>query len=76
MSYPIKYPLPGQTQPLPLIIDGTCDDGTQQGDGANAPWFVFDQNNQCNVAGPFRFRFHARLAANAFALKHGLEVAP
>lgn len=76
MSYPIRYPLPGQTKPAPLTIDGTMDDGfTLDGDGTRAPFYVFDQNNQDYVGGPFRFRWIAVLSARRFARRNGLEVA-
>jgi hypothetical protein len=72
MPYPIRCPLPGQTSPLPLTIDGTTEENTLGGDGARAPFFVFDQNNQENVRGPFRFRWLAVLSARRYARKHGL----
>lgn len=73
--YPITHPRPGQTKPLPLTVDGTTKEDTLQGDGPLAPFYVFDQNNQANVLGPFKSRKDAVVAARAFAKQHGLEVA-
>ncbi|MGG2044854.1 hypothetical protein [Burkholderia gladioli] len=36
-----------------LVIDGTAEDGTYQGDGTEAPFVIFNVAQQRNVAGPF-----------------------
>lgn len=51
---------------MTLHIDGTAEDGTFQGgdprkDNLTAPWTVFDDEAQKNVAGPFRWRWQAVL---------------
>ncbi|QBQ74407.1 hypothetical protein BcepSauron_027 [Burkholderia phage BcepSauron] len=43
-----------------LVIDGTADDGTLQGDGRDAPFYVFDVTAQRNIAGPFQTMDSAR----------------
>ena len=46
-----------------FVVDGTVpEDGAYQGDGQQAPFVVFDIDGQDNVAGPYRFRWQARLS--------------
>lgn len=73
-TYPITCPIAGQTKPLPLTVDGINSDGALDGDGTSAPFYVFDQNNQKHVCGPYRSRWMAVLSARCFALRNGLEV--
>jgi hypothetical protein len=43
-----------------LHVDGTHEkDGTLQGDGTLAPFWIFDDNKQENIAGPFDTRVEA-----------------
>jgi len=50
---------------LQLIVDGTAEDGTFQGDGESAPFAVFSPELQRNVAGPFATRAQAQATADA-----------
>ncbi|MGG5541928.1 hypothetical protein P4G95_09005 [Burkholderia vietnamiensis] len=48
-----------------LVIDGTAEDGTYQGDGEDAPFVIFNVAQQRNVAGPFGSMDDAQLALAA-----------
>lgn len=54
-----------------LHIDGTDESGALSGDANNAPFYVFDEQKQLWVAGPFRYRFLAVLARSV--MKHRKE---
>lgn len=43
-----------------LVIDGTHNGIQTGGPEAGAPWFVFDTDQQENVAGPFQFKWMAK----------------
>lgn len=45
-----------------FCVDGTTEDGTLQGDGERAPFFVFSPPLQRNVAGPYPTRQIAEVA--------------
>lgn len=45
-----------------LVIDGTADDGTYQGDANKPPFVVFNVDKQTNVAGPFYSMRRAKAA--------------
>lgn len=47
-----------------LVIDGTAEDGTYQGDAESPPFAVFNVDRQENVAGPFDTMAAARGALN------------
>jgi hypothetical protein len=48
-----------------LVIDGTAEDGTYQGDGMDAPFVIFNVAQQRNVAGPFNTFGDAQAALDA-----------
>ncbi|KGD55414.1 hypothetical protein DP49_961 [Burkholderia pseudomallei] len=48
-----------------LVIDGTAEDGTYQGDGMDAPFVIFNVPQQRNVAGPFDSMADAQAALAA-----------
>lgn len=52
-----------------LVIDGTAEDGTYQGDGENAPFVVFNVERQTNVAGTFSSLDQARAALLALSFE-------
>ncbi|WP_454735389.1 hypothetical protein [Cupriavidus necator] len=47
--------------PTTLVIDGTDEYGNYDGAATRGPWVVFDVEAQCNVAGPYPFRWMATL---------------
>lgn len=50
-----------------LVIDGTAEDDTLQGDAENAPFFVFNVAQQQNVAGPFESMAAAEVSLSALS---------
>ena len=49
-------------QPIRYVVDGTSEDGTFQGDGENAPFVIFDVNEQTNWPGEYVTREKAEEA--------------
>lgn len=45
-----------------IVIDGTAEDGTYQGDGTAAPFALFNVAEQRNIEGPFDTMAEARAA--------------
>lgn len=76
-TYPVTCALSGQTSPLPFTVDGhthASPDSDLQGDGQFPPFYVFDQNNQKNIAGPFQSRNRAEQERVALSVKHGVPL--
>lgn len=45
-----------------FAIDGTHKDGSLNADAICGPWWIYDANLQDWIAGPFLFKWKARLA--------------
>lgn len=48
-----------------VVIDGTAEDGTFQGDGEQPPFALFSPDLQENIGGPYAEREHANAALGA-----------
>ena len=76
-TYPITHSLPGQITPVPFVVDGHMSDNPDsdlQGDGQFPPFYVFDPNNQVNIAGPFHARERAEQERVTLSKRHGVPL--
>jgi len=65
------------TNLLPFSVDGRLFDNENsdlQGDGQFPPFYVFDQNKQTNIAGPFPTRERAEQERVALSSKQGVPL--